>query len=121
MTKKQIKKIALASYTKNELDSKKVKRISQLLTRNSLKQYIKELKLLENQKTIIILTPSFNKNSQSKLKSKFAKIFTDKKIIIEDDPSLLLGVKVIDNDLIYDLSLKNTLDNLNIHINEQYD
>jgi F0F1-type ATP synthase delta subunit len=121
MTKKQIKKIAMASYTTNELDIKKVKRISKFLTRNSLKQYIKELKLLENQKTITVLTPSLNKNSQNELRKQFAKIFTEKKIIIENDSSLLLGVKVVDNDLIYDLSLKNTLNNLNKHINEQYD
>jgi len=121
MTKKYIKKIALASYTKNELDSKKVKRIAGLLTRNSLKQYIKELKLLENKKTITILTPAFSKKTQDDIKKKFAKIFVDKKIIIDSDSSLILGVKVIDNDLIYDLSLKNTLDNLNMHINEQYD
>lgn len=121
MTRKYIKKLSLASYTKNELDSKKVKRIAGFLTRNNLKQYIKELKLLENQKTITILTPSVGKTAQNNIKKKFAKIYADKKIIIEDDPSLLLGVKVVDNDLIYDLSLKNTLDNLTMHINEQYD
>lgn len=121
MTKKYIKKIALASYTKNELDSKKVNKIAGFLTRNNLKQYIKELKLLENKKTITILTPSYSKKTQDDVKKEFAKVFVDKKIIIDTDPSLILGVKVIDNDLIYDLSLKNTLDNLNIHINEQYD
>lgn len=121
MTKKYIKKIALASYTKNDLDAKKVKKIAGFLTRNGLKQYIKELKLLENQKTITILTPSVNKKVQNDLKMKFAKIYTDKKVIIDNDPSLILGVKVIDNDLIYDLSIKNTLDSLNIYINEQYD
>lgn len=121
MTKKYIKKLALASYTKNELDSKKVKRVSGLLTRNNLKQYIKELKSLENQKTITILTPSVSKAAQNNIKKKFAKIYADKKVIIDNDQSLILGLKVIDNDLIYDLSLRNTLDNLSMHINEQYD
>jgi len=121
MEKKYIKKLALASYTKNELDSKKVKKIAGFLTRNNLKQYIKELKLLESQKTITILTPSFSKKAKNDIKEKFAKIYADKKVIIDNDPSLILGIKVIDNDLIYDLSLKNTLDNLNMHINEQYD
>ncbi len=121
MTKKYIKKIALASYTKNELDSKKVKRIAGFLTRNNLKRYIKELKLLENQKTITILTPAFSKKVQNDVRKQFAKVFADRKVIIDNDPSLILGVKVIDNDLIYDLSLKNTLNNLNMHINKQYD
>ena len=121
MTKKYIKKLAMASYTKKELDSKKVKKIADLLSRNNLKQYIKELKLLENEKTITILTPAFSKQTQSDIKKKFSKVFTDKKVIIDSDPSLILGVKVINNDLIYDLSLKNTLDNLNTHIIEQYD
>lgn len=121
MTKKQIKKIALASYTKDKLDSKKVKKIAGFLTRNNLKRYINELKLLENQKTITILTPPFGNKIQNDVRKQFAKVFSDKKVIIGSDPSLILGVKVIDNDLIYDLSLENTLNNLNIHINKQYD
>ena len=52
MTKKYIKQIALASYTKAKLDPKKVRRIVRFLTRHNLKQYITELKLLENQKII---------------------------------------------------------------------
>jgi F0F1-type ATP synthase delta subunit len=121
MTKKIIKKIALASYTKNQLDSKKVKRIVSFLTRNNLKQYIKELKSLENQKTISIITPYSNKKTQTDIKNKFAKFYTDKKIVMNTDPSLILGVKIINNDLIYNLNLKDTLDNLNLHIKEQYD
>ncbi len=121
MTKKQIKKIAQASYTKNKLDSKKINKITGFLTRNDLKQYIKELKLLEGQKTITVLTPIADKRNQDDIKKQFARVFTDKKVIIDSDPSLIVGIKVINNDLIYDLNLKNTLDNLNMHINEQYD
>ncbi len=121
MVKKYVKQLALASYTKNELDSKKVKKIVGFLNKNNLKQYIKELKLLENRKTITILSPSFNKKTEEVIKKQFAKAFPDKKIIVNSDPSLILGVKVIENDLIYDLSLRNTLDNLSIYINQRYD
>jgi F0F1-type ATP synthase delta subunit len=121
MTKKYIKKLALASYTKNELDSKKVKKITGFMIRNNLRQYIKELKLLENKKTITILTPIISKKTQNDVRKQFAKVFVDKKINLDSDPSLILGVKIISNDLIYDLNLKSTLDSLSMHINEQYD
>lgn len=121
MAKKQIKKLALASYTGNVLDFKKTKKISGLLTRADLKQYIKELKLLENQKNVKILIPSVKKNVNKDIVRRFKKVFSGKNVIIEEDPSLILGVKIIDNDLIYDLSLRNTLDSLNTYINKQYD
>jgi F0F1-type ATP synthase delta subunit len=121
MTKKYIKQIALASYTKNKLDSIKVKRIVHFLTRHDLKQYIRELKLLENEKSITVVTPFINAATQNDVKKQFAKVFAGKKVIISTDPSLILGVKVINNDLIYDLSLQSTLNNLNVHIKEQYD
>lgn len=118
MTKKLIKKLALSSYTKNVLDVKKTKKISGLLTRTDLKQYIKELKLLESQKNVKILIPLVNKNTKKDITSKFSKVFSGKNVMIEEDKSLILGVKIVDNDVIYDLSLKNTLNSLNTYINK---
>lgn len=108
MTKKQISALVSASYTKNELDSKKVEKVASLLSRADLKKYIRALKLSEKSKTISLVLPDaklYNSNKQN-----FESLFKDKKIVVEEDPSLLLGLKVIDNDMVYDLSLKNSLE-----------
>ena len=57
MTKKQIRNLALASYTNDQLDNKKVNRISKLLTRFELKEYIKTVKNVEKSKTVTVYSP----------------------------------------------------------------
>jgi hypothetical protein len=54
MTKKQIRNLATASYTENQLDNKKVNRISKILTRSELKEYIKAVINLEKSKTVTV-------------------------------------------------------------------
>lgn len=108
MTKKQITQLVQASYTKNSLDKKTIERIATLLSRADLKQYIRALKLSEKAKTISLVLPDATLYNSAK--KSFESLFTDKRIVVEEDPSLLLGIKVIDNDIVYDLSLKNSLD-----------
>jgi F0F1-type ATP synthase delta subunit len=115
MTRKIIKKLVLASYTNNNLDSKKVDKIAKLLNRQELKAYIKAIKNYEKGKSVTLLTPDSanNKTDVNELK----KLFPDKKILLEQDKSLLAGIRIIDNDTIYDFNLKNTLQNLVSYIN----
>ena len=47
--------------------------------------------------------------------------FPKKRVVVDENSELILGVKIIDNDLIYELNLKNSLDQLNKHIIDQYD
>lgn len=103
MTKKDIAKLVVASYTKDTLDSKKVERIVKLLKRAELKIYIRGLKLSEKSKTISLVLPS---------RKLYNKTLTagNKRIEILEDPSLILGAKIIDNDTVIDMSLKNNLD-----------
>ena len=54
MTKKQIRNLATSSYTENQLDNKKVNRISKILNRSELKQYIKAVKIVEKSKTVTV-------------------------------------------------------------------
>lgn len=115
MSKKQIKQLAIQSYTKNNLDSKKIKLIASRLSRSDLRTYVKFLKTYENQKKVTVFMPmSVVKNGKE-----FSKIFPNKKIIFETDPSLLVGLKVVDNDNVYELSLKNILEDLKSHINSE--
>ena len=115
MLKKQIKKLAEASYTKGQLDSKKVKRVSNLLSRQDLKEYIKILKELENGKQVTVFVPRLYKNRE--IEKQLLDVFPGKRILFREDPSLIAGLRVEDNDLIYELSLENTLENLKLHIN----
>lgn len=113
-----IKQLVLASYTDGRLDPKKTEKISSLLSRANLKAYIKALKRFEDQSTLYIEIP-FGK--QDDYKEIFANMFPDKNIIFISNPSLLLGLKIIDNDVIYDLSLKNNLVSLVQHLQHIYD
>lgn len=116
MTKKQIKKLAIASYTKGKLDYTKVKKIIKFLKRSELKLYIKAIKNYENNKTVTVFIPSIveRKNILTDLK----KIFPEKKIVFKKDQSLIAGIRIIDNDIVYDTNIKNTLENLIYFVNQ---
>jgi F0F1-type ATP synthase delta subunit len=116
MTTKQIKNLATASYTNELLDSKKINRIVKLLNRSQLKRYIKFLKSLEQSKTVkVIMSKLASKNELAKnLKAQFP----NKRLEFSEDKSLIAGLKLIDNDNIYDFNLKNTFENLVSYINQ---
>lgn len=116
MNKKKILQLAMYSYTDGFLDEKKVTNISSLIRRSDLKKYINALKNIESLKKIIVSVPISNINE-----GLFRDLFPNKKIIIKKDPSLLLGVKVIDNDIVYEFSLKNSIENLVSDIKNKYD
>lgn len=116
MRKSEIKKLASASYTKNKLDEKKVNRVSKHLKNNDLRAYIKDLKTLESKKTVNITLP--NSESVSIIKGHFAKIYPDKRIVFSVDPTLLTGIKVVDYDNEYELSLKGFLEGGITHTND---
>jgi F0F1-type ATP synthase delta subunit len=115
MTKKQIKSLVLASYTNDKLDTKKINRITKILTRFELKEYIKSIKFSEKSKTITIYTP--NVSTATVLKKEIGKIFQNKKIEVIEDKKLIAGIKVIDNDDVYDFSIRNNIKNLVSYIN----
>jgi F0F1-type ATP synthase delta subunit len=115
MTTKQIKKLATVSYTNNLLDGKKVQQIAKLLSRSQLKRYIQFLKSLEQSKTVKVVMASLDAKSglEKQLKSKFP----NKRLEFLEDKSLIAGMKIVDNDNIYDFSLANSFENLVSYIN----
>ncbi|OGH24875.1 MAG: hypothetical protein A3B47_02060 [Candidatus Levybacteria bacterium RIFCSPLOWO2_01_FULL_39_24] len=116
MNSKNIKNLILASYRNSNLDQKKVNKIASLISRSDLKKYINGLKLAEKKKNLTISAPI---SSQS-LK-KFENLFPHKKIVLKKDPSLMLGVQIIDNDIVYEFTLKNSLDKIVNYIEQNYD
>lgn len=116
MDSKKINKIALVSFDGNNLNEKTVNKITMLLSKKDLKKYINALKMLEQKKSLIVSTPHNNQDE-----SMFKKLFPNKKIIFKKNPSLMLGVQIIDNDMVYEFTLKNTLDKLVAFIEQNYD
>lgn len=116
MTRKQIRNLALASYTNNQLDNKKVNRISKILTRSELKEFIKAVKNVEKSKTVTVYSAKISAGES--LKKEIGKSFQNKKIEIKEDKKLIAGIKIIDNDNVYDFNLRNNLKNLVSYINQ---
>ena len=114
MDKKKIDKLIAISY--KGLDKKKVDGIASLISRPDLKKYINGLKSSESEKDLIISTPI-----DDKYLNKYIKLYPNRKVILRKDPSLLLGVKVIDNDVIYDFTLKKSLEKVLNYIEQNYD
>lgn len=108
MKKNIIKKLAEESFTKNGLNENNVIKIARKLKREDLKVYIKDLKNIEAKKTVTVTLPSL-KNSND-LKNYFSKIYPEKRIILKEDDSLLTGIKVVDYDNVFELSLKEILE-----------
>lgn len=116
MKKKLLKQLINLSYEKLILNEEKAELISRYLSRKELKEYLKELKKWENETSVIISLPRMPEIEEQKI---FLNLFPDKKIVYNIDPSLLVGVEIKNNDLIYNFNLKNTLENLVKHIIKQ--
>lgn len=113
-----LNQLMISSFKNMYLDKQKVFKIAKYLKRSELKQYIKALIAQEKAITVRIVLPQEIKQQNKVL---FSKIFEDKKLIFDADPSLIIGLKVVNNDLVYDLSLLNTLKNLASYISSAYD
>ena len=106
MTKKQIKKLANLSYSKNKLIKDYVYKIVKILNREELKQYIKTIKNIENNKIVTLITSDIK--NPAGIVNEVKKLFPDKKIIVKEDKSIIAGIRLINKDTIYDFNLKNT-------------
>jgi hypothetical protein len=111
----QLKKLALASYTKEKLDIRKVNRLISFLKKTDLRRYIKYLKLIEKSKNITVVLPS---KIDIKTENSFKKVYKDKNVNFVYDPSLILGLKILDNDFVYEYNLKDTIGQLSNFITE---
>ncbi len=120
MIKKQVEKLALLSYVGNNLDNKKAEKITSSMSRSDLKMYIEALKNWERKQRIEILIPDEGYKKNLKL-NMIKKIFPKKEIRYSVDSSLITGIRIVSQDLVYDFNLKNTLEDIVEHIRKQYD
>lgn len=107
MNKKIIKKLAKTSYSSKNLNKKRVMRIVNALKREDLKTYIRDLKQMEAKNTVTVTLPS--DEGLGEIKNLLSKLYPGKKIVVNLDESMLTGIKVVDYDNVYELSLKNFL------------
>lgn len=117
MSKKLVKKLIDYSYKDNKLNSENVESVVQLLGRRHLNLYIKALKRRERKLSVFIDVPLNNIN----VKDKFKEIFPNKKIVWSIKPSLMLGIRIINDDMLFEMNLKNTLDKILSYMRENYD
>lgn len=120
MNRKTLKQLVIESYSEGDLDPQKVNKIADLLSRDELRLYIRALKNWDRQTKIVLHVPRETNDNGLSLKT-LQDVFPDKKISVSLDPSLLLGMKLQNNDDLFEISLKNTLDKITEHIEEQYD
>lgn len=112
LKKSKIKKLAIESFSNSELNAPRVKKIAKHLKRSELKLYIKALKQVNSKKTVTLVVPDDGIESVAGVAAKLRIAYPDKKILIKTDPTLIAGIKVINDDLIYEVSIKQMLDDL---------
>lgn len=113
MKKSKIKSLVLSSYKNENLDPKVVALIADHLNRQSLKQYIHFLKTEEKKKQIIITSPKSLTDAEKEI---VIKQFPKKKIMYVLDPSMLGGIRIADQDSVYEMSLKQTFHDIIRHL-----
>lgn len=119
MNKRLMKQIVLESYTEHGMiDEEKVNKIASLLKREDLKMYINALKYTEKKSTVFVDAPFVLDATNKKT---LEDTFVDKKFVYTIDPSLLLGMRITNNDDVYDLSLKKRLHTIEQFLEENYD
>lgn len=121
MDYQKVKKIAEQSFVNNKLNPKIVDLVAKKLKRSEIKKYIKALRLLKRKKTIYLILPEIEKNTNQEISyilNFLKKAYPQKKIEIQKDPSLISGIKVINYDIIYNYNIKNTINSIISHINK---
>ncbi len=119
MTTKQIKKLAAQSFKDDNMDIKKIKRIIPHLRKRELKTYIKFIKKLENEKEVKVFTPV--EMADKKIIDSITSIFPNKRVKYAVGPDIIAGIRIVDNDMVYEFNLKDSLENLIAHIKQSYD
>jgi F0F1-type ATP synthase delta subunit len=103
--KKQLEELVKASYQDGKLDEVTVKKIADKLNRHMLKLYISLIKREEKKKIVFVTTP---KPLSGKDRQKLTALFPKKKIVEEIDPSMIGGIKIVENDEAFDMDLNRT-------------
>ena len=112
MTKKIIKQLAKQSFDNRNLDEKKISLITVKLKKTDARSYIQALKQITQQNTVLVQSPiAIDAVVQKQLQIKFP----NKKVVYTINKDLLAGMRIVDNDLLYDYSLGTKIDKISRH------
>lgn len=115
MNKSFMKKVVQASFVNGILDETNVSRIAKSLTYSELKLYTTLLKReLAKLSVIVISANSLTSDQQAETMN----LYPGKSVSFEIDPTLLGGMRVIENDMIYENNLATTLQTLESHVTQ---
>ncbi|OGH31585.1 MAG: hypothetical protein A3J69_00925 [Candidatus Levybacteria bacterium RIFCSPHIGHO2_02_FULL_42_12] len=118
MKQHMMKQLIAISYKNNKLDEKVVFKIACLLLRKDLKRYVRALKNYEKKRTVTVSLPSISRELIHKNEYLLKKIFPKKEILYKKDPLLMAGVRFSHHDTIFEMSLRNTLEQIAAHAGE---
>jgi F0F1-type ATP synthase delta subunit len=104
-----LKQLVEVSYLDGVLDAVTVARIADKLSRTQLKAYIRALKDAEKQRTVRVEAPAEPTAADRKA---LESIFSGKMIVTEKNPDLLLGLRITNNDDVYNMNLKHSLERI---------
>lgn len=106
MDKKQLENIVETSYQDVLLNEEFVLSIIDNLNRRELKAYIKALRKRENKNRVVVTLPFAPEETEKEM---FEKIFAGKRVVFETKSQILIGTRVVNNDIVYDFNLEETL------------
>lgn len=115
MDKKIVAKLVEVSYNNGRLDEARVNRIVKILNRKDLSVYLKALKRQENRLNVFI-DHSFNLSALDQ--EILIKLFPEKTVYFRKDPGLVWGIRILEDDKVYNLNMKSALEQMSIYLNK---
>jgi F0F1-type ATP synthase delta subunit len=107
MNKSLLKELIIASYKNGKLDQAKILSIADQLKRKELKAYIHAIKQAEKKRTVYIEMAEDSTKEQSE---ELQALFPNKRIVINKNPTLITGMRIQNNDDVFEMNLKHELD-----------
>ena len=108
-----IQGLVLKSYKADQLDPSIVDLVANKLTRRQLKEYIKLIKQQEGKSQVIVTVP---KSLTGEEREMIQTLFVNKKVLYAIDPAMISGIRIVDNDVEYEISLDQIFQNLMAHV-----
>lgn len=106
MNKKKINQLAIISFEKNKINTETVEKITGKLNNKDFREYIKALKRVIA-KTNVYVESATELSSQDK--KSFEELFKNKSLVFRVNPELILGVRIIEDDMVYNLNIENSI------------
>jgi F0F1-type ATP synthase delta subunit len=108
-----IAQLVAQSYTNGQLDHEKAEKIASALSRQQLKEYIRLIKIHESKHFVFVYTAQDLNELQKK---DITSYFPKKIITFRVDPDIISGIKIIDYDNVYELSLRQIFNDIREHL-----